>query len=116
MKRLTKLASTTAITGALIFGGTTAANASPYALPEYCSPSIGCVGKDSAGDNIYSQIGPRLTSEEMRLYNQCGFALVAAGVGFFGNVAGMIAGGFGIAGVMIGPCQDLAESTTRFRS
>ncbi|MFD1845677.1 hypothetical protein [Arthrobacter flavus] len=52
----------------------------------------------------------------MRLYNQCGFALVAAGVGFFGNVAGMIAGGFGIAGVMIGPCQDLAESTTRFRS
>lgn len=95
----------TALLSLVLVGTAPAAQA---ALPEYCSPSIGCTGKDENGENIYAD-GEFPTPEEHAATVQCFGGVFAGGAGTAAAksvlaATGALAGGTATAA---GPCSKI---------
>lgn len=119
-KNVTKMTFGATIVAGLVLGGGTAANAQwGETTPSYCSSSTGCYTVD--GQAVTTTYGPQLTSRENQLRLECNLRL--AGTGFAGaggimsgNWLAIIGAAFNGGSALVGPCQDLWNSTARYRS
>ncbi|MGR0161468.1 hypothetical protein [Paenarthrobacter nitroguajacolicus] len=115
MNKFTRIFASMGVAAVLVGGSATVANAVDWGgTPEYCSPSIGCIGQ-YGGKNIYAPTTALSAYERQKLL-ECNLQLSGALVGaasrsWTGIGAAIASGGAALAG----PCADLWNSTSRFR-